>query len=81
MSAFVQRIKDWYVEGPRDFYRRYLQNFWDRMGLVAVSGEHGFLDMDPLPLGYAEVDEDNFAAMRRIYDREIKRAGIRKESN
>lgn len=69
MNTLTQRLKDWYVLGPRDFYRRYVENFPKRRGLAAVSGDHGFLDMNPLPLGYAERDEDKIDAMRRRFQK------------
>ncbi|MBW2992541.1 hypothetical protein KY345_04960 [Candidatus Woesearchaeota archaeon] len=68
----LQRIYDWYICGPREFYRKYIDRFWQRRGLIAVSGGHGFLDMDPLPLGYSVLDDKLREATKRQYDRIAK---------
>ena len=73
MSDIKQRTMDWYVNGPRDFYRRYVDRFWQRAGLVAISGDQGFMDMDPLPLGHAEIDQDNLDATHRTFMRIVKK--------
>lgn len=70
-NKLFQLIHDWYVTGPRVFYEKYVDRFFQRRNLVAVSGEHGFLDMDPLPLGYSTfptLDDKMIEATRRRFD-------------
>ena len=69
MNKAIQIIYDWYICGPREFYKKYVDKFWQRRGLVAVSGDHGFLDMDPLPFGFSELDEKLVEATRRRFAR------------
>ena len=76
MKELIQRVKDWYVLGPRDFYRSYIENFPSRLGLMGHSGEHGFLDMNPLPWGYAEIDYDYTDAFRRKFNRTLRKKDI-----
>ena len=75
MNELTQKVKDWYICGPRDFYRRYIDKFWQRTGLIAVSGDHGFLDMNPLPLGYSELTQEEMDT-RRQFDRMIKKLDL-----
>jgi hypothetical protein len=73
MNEALQRVYDWYICGPREFYRKYIDRFWQRIGLVAVSGDHGFLDMDPLPLGDSTLDDKLMEATRRQCDRDARK--------
>ncbi len=77
MNELIQRVKDWYVTGPRDFYRRYIENFSARRNLIAVSGDHGFLDMNPLPLGYSELTREEMNATRRQFDRTARELNLK----
>jgi hypothetical protein len=69
----LQDFKDWYVLSPKDFYNKYIDKFWKRIGLTAVSGDHGFLDMDPLPLGYSEVSDEMMQATHRKFEKIAKK--------
>ena len=73
MNELFQWVYDWYISEPRKFYKKYVHKFWQRRGLVAVSGEHGFLDMGPLPLGYTTIDDKLMEATRRRVDRAIRK--------
>jgi len=61
--------------GLGEFYERYVDRFWQRIGLVVVSGDSGFLDMEPLPLGYANFDINDrlLESARRQFDKVAER--------
>ena len=71
--SVLQGIFDWYVCGPREFYRRNINNFWQGKGLLPVSGEHSFLEMSPL--GYSDLDSELGDSMRRTFDRITRKYG------
>ena len=61
--------------GLGEFYERYIDRFWQRTGLTAVSGDSGFLDMETLPLGYANFDINDrlLESARRQFDKFAER--------
>jgi len=69
----LQKIYDWYVCGPREVYKKYIDRFWQRKSLVATSGDHGHLDMGPLPLGYSTLDKKLMEATSRRFDRAARK--------
>ena len=69
MIELLQRVCDGYMCGPRECYNKHIHKFFQRVGLVAVSGDHGSLDMDPLPLGYLTLDDKLMNATRRQFER------------
>tara|TARA_Y100000310_G_scaffold335772_1_gene418640 strand:- start:4315 stop:4572 length:258 start_codon:yes stop_codon:yes gene_type:complete len=74
-----QAITDYFL-GVNTSYKMYIHRFWERIGLVAVSGDHGFMDMDPMPLGYSDITDEMMEATHRRFIKNMKRLGVCSEN-
>lgn len=64
MNYLTLRVKDWWILGPRMFYKKYMEGYFQRMGSIAMTDDHGYLT-EPLPLGYHDEDKIEFEAKER----------------
>jgi len=74
MNEVLQRVCDWYVLSPREFYRKHLENFWERRKIENIpisTSDCGMMietELELLPLGYSLEDETFIQARRRTVD-------------
>ena len=68
MNKLLQGINDWYVLGPRQFYKDHFEGLGRRIILALKEGGSP-LDYDPISLNYRPVDDETLAASRRRFDR------------
>lgn len=70
MNELFQRVYDWYVTGPRQFYRQHMHELLERKNTYVLSEDCGLLEV--CLLDHPTTDQTLIEATRRQFDRAAK---------
>jgi len=73
MKELLQKIYDWYITGPREYFRESMYALLTRKVEITENGDHGLepkiQEINLLPLSWSEPDNKAKRVMRRKFDR------------